>query len=113
MSLEVRFGCADIFYANDSFQPLDFQNPIHHQKGIAMGQVFLDFHHVHNHPKLSVAAPKTAASPPLRQNYHYKRSWRTPRAKNVLSPGLQARACLLSQSLDLPRFCALVSIGGT
>ena len=79
-----------------------------------MGQVFLDFHHVHNHPKLSVAVPQTAASPPLRQNYHYKRSWRTPGAKNVLSASEQAECLAVNLGPpDLPRFCALVSIGGT
>jgi len=34
-------------------------------------QVFLDFHHVHDHSRFSVAVPHTKRAPRSPQNYHY------------------------------------------
>src|ERR1700752_4004776 len=47
-----------------------------------MRQVFLDFHYIHDHPNTPWRTA-TAASPPLRQNYHYKRCRGSLRGKIV------------------------------
>src|SRR5262249_54455601 len=81
MPLKMRVVNADVLYGDDALEPFPFQLAIYHQKRIAMRQILLDFHHIHDHSRVSIAGPHPSDSPgPPPKLPLYRRRWHSRRA---------------------------------
>src|SRR5262245_32077397 len=66
-----------------------------------MRQILLDFDHVHDHSRISIAAPQSAKRKAHRQNYHDTGRGGSPGAEIVLCEGASAPRLRPS----VPRIC--------